>query len=93
MIAVLEGLVLTGGGDVDPPAYGEVARAEVAGVDRNRDASERALLAAALGADLPVLAICRGCQVLNVELGGTLHQHLPDLVGHLAHRSAPYGVR
>jgi putative glutamine amidotransferase len=90
VIAMLEGLVLTGGGDVDPLAYGEVAQTEVAGVDRNRDASERALLAAALRADLPVLAICRGCQVLNVELGGTLHQHLPDVVGHLAHRSAPY---
>jgi putative glutamine amidotransferase len=90
VVAVLDGLVLTGGGDVDPLAYGEEPRPEVAGVDPNRDASERALLAAALRADMPVLAICRGCQVLNVELGGTLHQHLPDVVGHLAHRSAPY---
>jgi gamma-glutamyl-gamma-aminobutyrate hydrolase PuuD len=90
VIAVLDGLVLTGGGDVDPEAYGEEAVPEVAGVDPVRDDSERALLAAALRADLPVLAICRGCQVLNVELGGTLHQHLPDVVGHLAHRSAPY---
>ena len=87
---MLDGLVLTGGGDVDPLAYGEEPVPEVAGVDPNRDASERALLAAALEADMPVLAICRGCQVLNVELGGTLHQHLPDVVGHLAHRSAPY---
>jgi len=84
------GLVLTGGGDVDPGAYGEEPDPEVAGVDPVRDASERALLAAALRVDLPVLAICRGCQVLNVELGGTLHQHLPDVVGHLEHRSAPY---
>ena len=59
-------------------------------MDECRDASERSLLAAALRADLPVLAICRGCQVLNVELGGTLHQHLPDVVGHTDHRSAPY---
>ncbi|HXR27701.1 MAG TPA: gamma-glutamyl-gamma-aminobutyrate hydrolase family protein, partial [Candidatus Baltobacteraceae bacterium] len=87
---VLDGLVLTGGGDVDPLAYDEEAVPEVAGVDQNRDASERALLAAALRADMPVLAICRGCQVLNVELGGTLHQHLPDVVGHGAHRSAPF---
>ncbi|HEX4434913.1 MAG TPA: gamma-glutamyl-gamma-aminobutyrate hydrolase family protein [Acidimicrobiales bacterium] len=89
VIAVLDGLVLTGGGDVDPAAYGADADPEVAGVDRNRDASERALLAAALEADLPVLAICRGCQVLNVYLGGTLHQHLPDVVGNLDHRHAP----
>jgi putative glutamine amidotransferase len=90
VVAVLDGLVLTGGGDVDPLAYGEQPVPEVAGVDPTRDAGERALLAAALGADLPVLAVCRGCQVLNVELGGTLHQHLPDVVGHLAHRSEPY---
>jgi len=89
VIAVLDGLVLTGGGDVDPAAYGESPDPEVGGVDPNRDASERALLAAALDADMPVLAICRGCQVLNVYLGGTLHQHLPDVVGNLDHRRAP----
>jgi gamma-glutamyl-gamma-aminobutyrate hydrolase PuuD len=89
VIAVLDGLVLTGGGDVDPRAYGEEPDPEVSGVDLVRDASERALLAAALRADIPVLAICRGCQVLNVELGGTLVQHLPDVVGHRAHRDAP----
>ena len=90
VVAVLDGLVLTGGGDVDPGAYAEQADPETGGVDPVRDASERALLAAALVADLPVLAICRGCQVLNVELGGTLHQHLPDVIGHAAHRSAPF---
>ena len=89
VIAVLDGLVLTGGGDVDPAAYGEEPDPEVGGVNPARDASERALLAAALEADLPVLAICRGCQVLNVYLGGTLHQHLPDVVGNLDHRRAP----
>jgi putative glutamine amidotransferase len=89
VIAVLDGLVLSGGGDLDPQAYGQEADSEVGGIDTNRDASERALLAAALRADLPILAICRGCQVLNVELGGTLHQHLPDVIGSLAHRSAP----
>jgi anthranilate synthase component 2/putative glutamine amidotransferase len=89
VVGALDGLVLTGGGDVDPLEYGEPPDPETNGVDGTRDASERALLAAALRADLPVLAICRGCQVLNVELGGTLHQHLPDVVGHLAHRSAP----
>ncbi len=89
VIAVLDALVLTGGGDLDPASYGEEPDPEVGGVDRTRDASERALLAAALEADMPVLAICRGCQVLNVFLGGTLHQHLPDVVGNLDHRSAP----
>jgi putative glutamine amidotransferase len=90
VVAMLDGFVLTGGGDVDPGAYGEEPGPEVTGVDTTRDASERALLHAALRADMPVLAICRGCQVLNVELGGTLHQHLPDVVGNLDHRSAPY---
>ena len=89
VIDVLDALVLTGGGDVDPDCYGEEPDPEVSGVDTNRDASERALLAAALRADMPVLAICRGCQVLNVELGGTLYQHLPDVVGNVDHRSAP----
>ncbi len=90
VIDVLDGLVLTGGGDVDPRAYGEEAEPEVGGIDLNRDASEQALLVAALEADMPVLAICRGCQVLNVYLGGTLYQHLPDVVGNLDHRSAPF---
>ncbi len=89
VIAVLDALVLTGGGDLDPAAYGQEPDPEVGGIDRNRDASERALLVAALEADMPVLAICRGCQVLNVYLGGTLHQHLPDVVGNLDHRRAP----
>jgi putative glutamine amidotransferase len=88
-IEVLHGLVLTGGGDVDPQAYGEEADPSVGGVNPVRDESERSLLAAALEADLPVLAICRGCQILNVELGGALHQHVPDVVGHDWHRTAP----
>ncbi len=89
VIAVLDALVLTGGGDLDPASYGEDPDPEVGGIDLNRDASERALLSAALEVDMPILAICRGCQVLNVHLGGTLHQHLPDVVGNLDHRSAP----
>ena len=89
VIAVLDGLVLTGGGDVDPTSYGENPEPGVGGVNPVRDESERALLAAALQADLPVLAICRGCQILNVELGGSLHQHLPDVIGHDGHRRAP----
>ncbi len=89
VIAAVDGLVLTGGGDVDPAAYGETREPEVAGVNAIRDDSERALLSAALEVGLPVLAVCRGCQILNVELGGTLHQHLPDVVGNERHRRAP----
>jgi len=89
VISILDGLVLTGGGDVDPAAYGEMPRPEVGGINDVRDESERALLRAALEVELPVLAVCRGCQVLNVERGGTLHQHLPDVVGHDEHRHAP----
>jgi putative glutamine amidotransferase len=89
VIAILDGLVLTGGGDVDPGLYGERPAPSVGGVDPVRDESERALLAAALAVDLPVLAVCRGCQILNIELGGTLYQHLPDVVGNEDHRHAP----
>ena len=72
-----DALVLTGGTDVDPALYGEEPHPTVR-FDRARDDRELALLAAALDRDLPVLAICRGLQLLNVHLGGTLHQHLPD---------------
>jgi gamma-glutamyl-gamma-aminobutyrate hydrolase PuuD len=89
VVRVLDGLVLTGGGDVDPTAYGEEPEPSVGGVNPVRDLSERALLSAALEKDLPVLAICRGLQVLNVELGGTLHQHLPDVIHSDTHCAAP----
>jgi putative glutamine amidotransferase len=89
VIAALDGLILTGGGDVDPAAYGETAGSQVGGVDPVRDGSEQALLAAALAVDMPVLAICRGLQILNTARGGTLNQHLPDVVGHDEHRHAP----
>jgi putative glutamine amidotransferase len=89
VIAALDGLILSGGGDVDPAAYGEAPDPTVSGINPIRDTGERALLAAALQADLPVLAICRGLQVLNVELGGTLHQHLPEVTGTDVHRTAP----
>jgi putative glutamine amidotransferase len=86
VVAALDGLVLVGGGDVDPACYGAAPHPATAGVNRGRDDSELALLGAALRADLPVLAICRGLQVLNVFLGGTLVQHLPDIVGHAGHQ-------
>ena len=77
----LDGLVITGGRDVDPAAYGQITHHTTDEPARDRDAWEFALLRGALAARLPVLGICRGAQVLNVALGGTLHQHLPDVVG------------
>jgi putative glutamine amidotransferase len=71
-----EGLVLTGGPDVDPALYGESRHAETDHPDKERDAVEASLLNEALARDLPVLAICRGLQILNVCQGGTLIQHL-----------------
>jgi putative glutamine amidotransferase len=88
IIARLDALVLVGGGDLDPGCYGQEPHPSTSGVDAGRDASELGLLGAALGAELPVLAICRGMQVLNVYLGGTLVQHVPDVVGHEGHRPA-----
>jgi putative glutamine amidotransferase len=90
----LDGLVLTGGADVDPARYGQAAGAHTQAPRPDRDAGEFALLEAALAAGLPVLAVCRGMQVLNVALGGTLTQHLPDVVGHAEHSPAPavYGT-
>ncbi|HVS02873.1 MAG TPA: gamma-glutamyl-gamma-aminobutyrate hydrolase family protein [Thermoanaerobaculia bacterium] len=88
----LDGFVLTGGGDLDPACYGCAPHAATDRVDRQRDASELALARAIAERRLPALAICRGCQVLNVALGGTLHQHLPEVVGEgLAHRRAAAG--
>jgi gamma-glutamyl-gamma-aminobutyrate hydrolase PuuD len=86
VVGALDALVLVGGGDLDPSSYGQARHAAVKATDAGRDRSEDALLGAALAADLPVLAICRGMQVLNVHLGGTLHQHLPEQVGHERHR-------
>ena len=83
----LDGLLITGGRDVDPAAYGHEPHPETDQPGRQRDAWEFALLDAALRRKLPVLGICRGTQVLNVALGGTLHQHLPDVIGHGGHRA------
>lgn len=83
----LDGLVLTGGMDVNPAAYHQDRHPQTDTPDTVRDAWEFALLEAALDRGLPVLGICRGIQVLNVALGGTLHQHLPDVLGHSRHRA------
>lgn len=88
VVAALDALVLVGGNDLHPGAYGASPHPTVTGVDPVRDRAEMALLQAALDADLPVLAVCRGLQVLNVTLGGTLVQHLPDTAGHHGHQPA-----
>ncbi|CAN5590576.1 gamma-glutamyl-gamma-aminobutyrate hydrolase [soil metagenome] len=85
----LDALVIAGGGDIDPARYGAEAHPETAGIRPDRDAGEFAVLDAALHHDLPVLGICRGMQLLTVAHGGTLHQHLPEVVGHDGHRVAP----
>ena len=82
----LDGLVLAGGADLDPASYGADPHPETVGTVPERDRFEIALLHAALERDLPVLAICRGMQVMNVALGGTLYQHLPESHGHHEHR-------
>lgn len=79
------GLVLTGGADVDPARYGQEPHPAAYGIDPDLDAFEIALVDAALERDIPILAICRGHQVLNVALGGTLDQHITDRPGLLAH--------
>jgi putative glutamine amidotransferase len=83
----LDGLVITGGNDVDPGRYGQEPNPNNDKPAPERDAWEFALLRGALERRLPVLGICRGAQVLNVALGGTLHQHLPDVIGHSGHRA------
>ena len=85
----LDGVVLSGGADISPDRYGALPHPE-AGVTRpDRDASELAVLDRALELGIPVLGVCRGAQLLNVALGGTLIQHLPETVGHTGHNPKP----
>jgi len=84
----LDALVITGGLDIDPALYGQEPHPETDLPRPDRDAWEDALLTAALEADLPLLGVCRGAQLLNVSLGGTLHQHLPEVVGDTRYQAA-----
>ena len=86
VLDALDGLVFSGGGDLTPETYGAEADPATKGTNPERDRGELALLNAALARDLPVLAICRGIQVLNVARGGEIVQHLPDVLGHEEHR-------
>jgi gamma-glutamyl-gamma-aminobutyrate hydrolase PuuD len=85
----VDGLIFSGGSDLDPELYGEQAHDETVGVVRERDDFELELMRAALARDLPVLAICRGSQVLNVALGGGIEQHVPDRVAADTHKETP----
>src|SRR5712691_1473925 len=82
----VDGLIFSGGADIDPDLYGQELHPETSGVHPERDRGELALLEGALARDMPVLAICRGSQVLNVARGGDLVQHLPEVVGSEQHR-------
>ena len=88
-LAVLDGILFSGGSDLGPELYGAELHPATTGVREDRDRAEMALLTAALELDMPVLAVCRGSQVLNVALGGDLVQHLPDSLGHERHRENP----
>lgn len=81
----IDGIVFTGGSDVDPSMYGETPHPTTY-VKPERDKAEVLLMRAALDRDLPVLGVCRGFQLMAVTYGGRLHQHLPDVLGHTGHR-------
>jgi len=89
VFAFVDALILAGGADIDPAAYGQEAHAETVNTVPERDAFEIALARAAIEREVPLLGICRGMQLLNVARGGTLVQHLPEYLGHQEHRRVP----
>jgi putative glutamine amidotransferase len=89
VLDLLDGLILAGGADIDPSTYGEAPHPETRGTVPVRDEFEIALARRALERDLPLLGVCRGMQLMNVAVGGTLLQHLPDSHGHREHRRNP----
>ena len=86
MLDRIDGLMLTGGNDLQASLYGDASHAEAEAPDPVRDAWEFALVREAIGRDMPFLGICRGMQVMNVAFGGTLTQHLPESLGTTDHR-------
>jgi gamma-glutamyl-gamma-aminobutyrate hydrolase PuuD len=88
-LGALDALLFSGGSDLDPELYDQEPHDETFGVVPERDRAELALLEAALAREMPVLAVCRGSQVLNVARGGDLVQHLPDVVGDEKHKHTP----
>ena len=90
ILARLDGMIFTGGGDVAPALYGGQEHEAIYMVDPGRDAAESELILSAAARGMPVMCVCRGVQILNVALGGTLHGHLPDVVGEeTLHRAPP----
>ncbi len=89
VVALLDGLVLTGGGDIAPRCYGFPSSPATADVRPDRDRAELALLDIALAAGVPVLGICRGCQLINVAFGGSLIQHVPERFHGVDHKLIP----
>ncbi|GAB2687595.1 gamma-glutamyl-gamma-aminobutyrate hydrolase family protein [Nocardia thraciensis] len=89
LVRRLDGLVLTGGADLDPARYGAAPHPATRGLRPDRDEFEFTLFERARAAGMPVLAVCRGLQLVNVALGGTLLQHLPDVLGHTDHSRGP----
>src|SRR5205823_12491692 len=87
VLGALDGLIFSGGNDMEPQGYGAEAHPETTGTNPGRDRGELALLEAALARDLPLLEICRGFQVLHVSRGGGLLQHRPELLGHADYRA------
>ena len=93
LVARLDGLLLSGGPDLAPAAYDARPHAELGSTEPRLDAFEYAVVREALRLELPILGVCRGAQALNVAYGGTLHQHLPDVVGDaIVHRQSEEGA-
>ncbi len=89
MLPRLDALMLAGGPDLEPWRYGQEPGPQTQPPKPERDAAETRLLLGAVDDGLPVLGVCRGMQLLNVARGGTLHQHLPNVLGHEGHAPAP----
>lgn len=90
LLSRFDGLVLMGGADVDPHLYGQTRQSHVYGVNTEQDHFEMALVHAAIEAKMPTLAVCRGIQLVNVALGGTLIQHIADIPGVLDHAPSKF---
>ena len=88
-LEAVDGLLFTGGSDIDPSFYNAEPHPSVDGTRPDRDRAELALMEAALARELPVLAVCRGMEVMNVARGGDIVQHLPDVLGHEDHKHTP----